>query len=105
MPPPINREGGTPGDDALTGEPGALNTLLGRAGDDTLTGAERDDFLDGGAGDDSLVVREERLNPRRSAGFAAAASIRPRRLSGRESRKACDFARGCAWGIPRDRPA
>ena len=25
--------------------------------------------------------------------------------SGRESRKACDFARGCTWGIPRDRPA
>ena len=32
MPIPNNREAGTPGDDVLTGEPGARNTLIGRAG-------------------------------------------------------------------------
>jgi hypothetical protein len=47
-----------------------------------------------------LVVRDECLRPRRSAGFAPAASIRFRRLSDREGRKACDSGRLRTRGIP-----
>ena len=49
---------------------------------------------------DSLVVCEERLTPRWSAGFVTTASIRFRRLPERESPKACDSPRPRTRGIP-----
>ena len=46
---------GTDANDTLTGVPGALNRIYGKAGDDTLNGADLGDTLEGGIGNDSLV--------------------------------------------------
>jgi MFS family permease len=52
-----------------------------------------------------LVGREECPNSKRTAGIAAAPSIRFRRLPVATGRKACDSERGRAWGIPPVHPA